>query len=59
MKHPNVIQYLGIFIDEEGSKYIITDYMNKGSLIDVLKKENLSYEQKLNMYIFNEKNTQR
>jgi hypothetical protein len=29
MRHPNVLQYLGVYTAEDGSKYIITDYMNQ------------------------------
>lgn len=49
MSHPNVIQYLGIYTDPKGNKFIITDYMNKGSLLDVLQKENLNLKQKTDM----------
>jgi len=52
LKHPNLIQFLGIFIDSNGDKYIITDYMNQGSLLDVLKKEkNLPLQKLLQMSI--------
>jgi len=39
LKHPHLIQFLGIYIDLNGETYIITDYMNQGSLLDVLKRE--------------------
>lgn len=61
MRHPNVIQvrkefeqiliiqYLGIYVDSEGQKYIITDYMNRGGLIDVLRASEIALKHKYSM----------
>jgi len=39
LAHPNVVQFLGIFTGEDGTQYIVTEYMPKGSIHDILKKE--------------------
>lgn len=49
MRHPNVLTCLGIYTDAQDEKYIITEYMNQGSLISLLRQNQLTNEQKLDM----------
>ncbi|XP_057203271.1 tyrosine-protein kinase CSK [Triplophysa rosa] len=37
MRHPNLVQLLGVIVEERGSLYIVTEYMAKGSLVDYLR----------------------
>lgn len=39
VRHPNIINYLGIYKDLEGTKWMITEYMDKGSLDKLLQTE--------------------
>lgn len=48
MRHPNVITYMGTFFDK-GNTYIVTDYMNKGSLLEFLETAQITLEQKYDM----------
>jgi len=32
LSHPNIVQYLGMFIDSNGNEYIVTEYMPQGNL---------------------------
>lgn len=31
LAHKNIVQYFGLFVDEKEEKYMVTEYMNKGS----------------------------
>jgi serine/threonine protein kinase len=37
--HPHVLQYLGIHINEAGERFIVTEFMTKGSVSSVMSKE--------------------
>ena len=39
ISHPNCVTFFGIYTDGEGYKYIVTEYMCKGSLMSVIHKE--------------------
>eukprot|EP01114_Cavostelium_apophysatum_P012508 TRINITY_DN2812_c0_g1_i4.p1 TRINITY_DN2812_c0_g1~~TRINITY_DN2812_c0_g1_i4.p1 ORF type:complete len:1716 (+),score=368.48 TRINITY_DN2812_c0_g1_i4:182-5329(+) len=39
LTHPFVVQFLGKFVDDDGSQYIVVEYMSKGSLKDLLEKK--------------------
>lgn len=40
MNHPNIVRLLGIYVhDVTNQKYIVTEYMSKGSLLSVLRSE--------------------
>jgi len=42
LNHPNVVHFLGRFSDDDGSQYLVLEYMSKGSLKDELRKESLN-----------------
>jgi serine/threonine protein kinase len=43
LSHPNCVQFLGVFMEPSTKEYyIVTEYLKKGSLLDVLKKEKRS-----------------
>uniref|UniRef100_A0A8C7XEJ1 Tyrosine-protein kinase n=1 Tax=Oryzias sinensis TaxID=183150 RepID=A0A8C7XEJ1_9TELE len=37
MRHNNLVQLLGVIVEENGSLYIVTEYMAKGCLVDYLR----------------------
>ncbi|XP_072519400.1 tyrosine-protein kinase CSK isoform X3 [Salminus brasiliensis] len=37
MRHNNLVQLLGVIVEEKGSLFIVTEYMAKGSLVDYLR----------------------
>ncbi|KAJ3594069.1 hypothetical protein NHX12_006401 [Muraenolepis orangiensis] len=37
LRHNNLVQLLGVIVEERGSLYIVTEYMAKGSLVDYLR----------------------
>jgi len=39
LQHPNVVQYIGIYVSQTGEKYIVMEYLPLGSLNNVLVKE--------------------
>jgi len=41
ISHPHVVSFLGVYTDDDGFKYIVTEYMNKGSLLSVVQQERL------------------
>lgn len=48
LSHPNVVQLLGLYIDPtKGEKYIVTEYLSKGSLHDLLRNEDETQKLKL------------
>uniref|UniRef100_A0A8B9RI11 Tyrosine-protein kinase n=1 Tax=Astyanax mexicanus TaxID=7994 RepID=A0A8B9RI11_ASTMX len=51
MRHNNLVQLLGVIVEEKGSLYIVTEYMAKGSLVDYLRSRGL-----LKMFIYLEAN---
>ena len=45
LSHPHIVQFHGIYIDEEGDQYIVTEYLKRGSLRETLKIEGDSLKQ--------------
>lgn len=39
LNHPHVVRYLGIYEDQQKKRYIVTEFMTKGSLSSVVDKE--------------------
>jgi serine/threonine protein kinase len=39
LNHPNIIHFLGLFKTPTGERFIVLEYMEKGSLLDVLRRE--------------------
>ena len=39
LTHKNVLQFYGIYTSPENVKYIVTEYLNKGALRDLLLEE--------------------
>lgn len=39
LTHPNIVQFLGLFTDTNQNTYIVTEYLAKGSLDSLLRKE--------------------
>uniref|UniRef100_A0AAQ4QRG0 Tyrosine-protein kinase n=1 Tax=Gasterosteus aculeatus aculeatus TaxID=481459 RepID=A0AAQ4QRG0_GASAC len=37
LRHDNLVQLLGVIVEENGSLYIVTEYMAKGCLVDYLR----------------------
>uniref|UniRef100_A0A672SCM9 Tyrosine-protein kinase n=1 Tax=Sinocyclocheilus grahami TaxID=75366 RepID=A0A672SCM9_SINGR len=37
LRHTNLVQLLGVIVEEKGSLFIVTEYMAKGSLVDYLR----------------------
>ncbi|KTF88783.1 hypothetical protein cypCar_00041402 [Cyprinus carpio] len=37
LRHTNLVQLLGVIVEEKGSLFIVTEYMSKGSLVDYLR----------------------
>uniref|UniRef100_A0A673LX59 Tyrosine-protein kinase n=1 Tax=Sinocyclocheilus rhinocerous TaxID=307959 RepID=A0A673LX59_9TELE len=37
LRHTNLVQLLGVIVEEQGSLCIVTEYMTKGSLVDYLR----------------------
>ncbi|XP_043072567.1 tyrosine-protein kinase CSK isoform X1 [Puntigrus tetrazona] len=37
LRHTNLVQLLGVIVEEQGSLFIVTEYMAKGSLVDYLR----------------------
>ncbi|XP_067090146.1 tyrosine-protein kinase CSK-like [Osmerus mordax] len=37
LRHNNLVQLLGVILEEKGSLFIVTEYMAKGSLVDYLR----------------------
>uniref|UniRef100_A0A4W3IB46 Tyrosine-protein kinase n=1 Tax=Callorhinchus milii TaxID=7868 RepID=A0A4W3IB46_CALMI len=42
LRHNNLVQLLGVIVEETGSLYIVTEYMAKGSLVDYLRSRGRS-----------------
>lgn len=51
LQHPNIIQYLGLFVDDAEVPYIVTEYMDEGSLLDYLRRntKNVIFDKLSNM----------
>jgi len=39
LRHPNVVQYLGVHISQNGDKYIVMEFLSLGALNTLLRKE--------------------
>lgn len=44
LHHPNIVQYLDDFVDEEGDMYIVMEYAAQGSLLSQIRRVPLSEE---------------
>ncbi|KAK2509971.1 hypothetical protein MC885_004342, partial [Smutsia gigantea] len=42
LRHSNLVQLLGVILEEKGGLYIVTEYMAKGSLVDYLRSRGRS-----------------
>ncbi|KAH0619883.1 hypothetical protein JD844_014269 [Phrynosoma platyrhinos] len=42
LRHSNLVQMLGVIVEEKGGLYIVTEYMAKGSLVDYLRSRGRS-----------------
>ncbi|MBZ3873343.1 Tyrosine-protein kinase CSK [Sciurus carolinensis] len=42
LRHSNLVQLLGVIVEEKGWLYIVTEYMAKGSLVDYLRSRGRS-----------------
>ena len=44
LKHPNIVLYMGVAFDHHKACYMVTEFVNQGSLFDVLhiEREHLS-----------------
>lgn len=53
LRHPNIVQFLGIFTSIEGERYIVTEFLSKGSLDQLLQNErkDLDVIDLLGMYV--------
>jgi serine/threonine protein kinase len=38
LSHPNVVRFFGLYISEKGEKYLVMEFLSKGSLSDFLSK---------------------
>ena len=41
LRHPNIVLYMGVSIDQQGYFNMITEFVNKGSLFDLLHSRKL------------------
>ena len=41
LRHPNVVLYMGVSLDHQSYFYMITEFVNKGSLFDLLHQRKL------------------
>ena len=39
VNHPNIVRFIGIYISNSREQYIVTEFVSKGSLVDVLRNE--------------------
>lgn len=37
LSHPNIVRYLGVYIDEDQSMYMCSEFVKDGSLVDYLR----------------------
>jgi hypothetical protein len=49
LNHPNVLRFLGLYQSPEKKMYIVTEYMEKGSLLDYVKRQTLANDQLFKM----------
>ena len=54
LQHPSVVRLLGLFRDGNEA-YMVMEYVSKGSLLDVLKREckQIEFKDQLDMYKIN------
>jgi serine/threonine protein kinase len=52
LKHPNIVQFLGVHTTPQNVSYMVTEYMEKGDLLSVLKDErnDFAFSELLKMY---------
>ena len=53
LSHANIVQFYGIHVSENDDKYIVTEFMSKGNLRDLLvtEFETLTIQDLLLMYV--------
>ncbi len=39
MAHPQIVYYMGVYTSNKGEKYIVMEYLNRGSLLQVVQAE--------------------
>ena len=39
LNHPNIVRFIGIYTSKSREQYIVTEFVSKGSLLDVLRNE--------------------
>ncbi len=39
LAHPHIVYYMGVYTSAEGGKYIVMEYLNRGSLLQVVQEE--------------------
>jgi len=49
LRHPNIVNYLGLFIDREGEKYIVMEYVPLGSLDKFVGRKEVTLSDLVNM----------
>ena len=45
LSHPNVLLFMGVSVDRDGDRCIITEYMDGGSVYDILKDKRIEITQ--------------
>lgn len=50
LQHPSVVRLLGLYKDSVDA-YMVMEYVSKGSLQNVLKKEKISLKDQMDMYL--------
>jgi len=51
LNHPNIVRFLGIFINSSNENFIVTEYCKQGSLIDTLKSKKLGLYQLISIAV--------
>ncbi len=41
LRHPNIVLYMGVTIDSQNFYYMITEFVNKGSLFEMLHQKKI------------------
>eukprot|EP01117_Protostelium_nocturnum_P016524 TRINITY_DN6557_c0_g1_i1.p1 TRINITY_DN6557_c0_g1~~TRINITY_DN6557_c0_g1_i1.p1 ORF type:complete len:1221 (+),score=342.31 TRINITY_DN6557_c0_g1_i1:196-3858(+) len=42
LNHPNVVQYIGLYSDLEGNKFIVFEYLKGGSILEFIRRKGLN-----------------
>ena len=46
LNHTNIVLYYGVYIDIKKQKFIVTEFLPRGSLVSLLQKEGSQFDQK-------------